>query len=105
MKSALPHSILVVLLLAVAVGCASSNDYQSGGGYNENREASYTQDPEPPNNSRAHPAAYAMDSFIIRKKRPKRSPASEMKFFFKNCEQGGEKAYYSRTSYSCDMPY
>lgn len=105
MNKTLAKTFWLIVLIAQLTGCATDSTHQpSGGGYREAREDVDEEDYNVPDNSRAHPAAYAMDSFVIRKKSPKRSPSSEMKFFFKNCEVSNGRTYISRTSYNCDMP-
>lgn len=93
---------LFLLAVLFLVGCAHHDDcHNCGGGYRESRESA-DESYEVPVESRAHPAAYQMDAFVIRKKSPQRSPSSDMNFFFKTCEQGPGRDYYSRTSYNCD---
>ena len=51
--------------------------------------------------SRAHPAAYAADSFLPYTPMPKRPP-KKLHFYFKECSAIDGKFYYSNTSYICD---
>lgn len=82
---------LVIFVIIHSVGCTSSNDPYGG------------RDPD--ENSRAHPAAYATERFMVEKKLPENEKGSKVDFFFKRCDQGGNENFYSRTSYDCNYPY
>lgn len=44
--------------------------------------------------------AYAAEGFAVNKKMPIREE-NAYEFYYKRCELGGERPYYSKTSYEC----
>ena len=93
---------LLLILLFLALGCASSDGSQ------------YTDDyrPEPEDlkvglgHRERHPASLEMNNFTISKVRQKRPNAAEgagpTQFFHKSCENSNQGAYYTRHSYFCE---
>jgi hypothetical protein len=90
---------LVSLILAALVtsnflaGCASDN-----GGRRISTDEYH-------DGSRAHPAAYLVDSFPVDHEFTDNKKGNQVPFYFKRCEQAGEREFYSRTSYDCDYPF
>ena len=52
-------------------------------------------------NSKAAGAAYAADAMYVRPLMKSHADWKPQSFYFKECEEIGEKAYYSKTYYEC----
>ena len=54
--------------------------------------------------NKAPGAAYTSESMHFRKEMPLHKDWRPVEFYFKSCEEGGDKPYYSKTSYECTYP-
>ncbi len=62
-------------------------------------------DSDYPGGPRTNPAAYVVDSFPVDEPLPQDKKGPKVPFYFKQCEQVGQRDFYSLTSYECNYPY
>lgn len=51
--------------------------------------------------SQAHGAAYTANAMEVREEMPGHSDWKAFPFYYKHCNEVGERYYYSKTSYNC----
>jgi hypothetical protein len=88
---------LIFLTFAVSLSaCASISLSGCASGDGE-----YRRSTEADNSGSTAPGwAYAAEGFTVNKNQRVRSQ-NAYEFYYKRCELGGERAYYSKTSYEC----
>ena len=81
-------SLFLAALLGFVISCSSSPKYIEMGDLGKN--------------SRAPGSAYAADAMYIQPLMKSHADWEPQPFYFKECSEIGEKAYYSKTYYECN---
>ena len=84
------RTLLIFLVLTIILGCASSEKTQGMEDYSEGSQAS------------GH--AYVTDAIMIRGPMPYRPEWKPIEFYYKRCEEVGQRHPWTATYYECTMP-
>ncbi len=82
------NKLIAISIAGLLIACASGDS-----GYRRGSESDSS-------GSTAVGAAYAADGFAVQKKMKIRNE-NVYEFYYKRCELGSERAYFSKTSYEC----
>jgi hypothetical protein len=82
--------VVFILTFSILSACASSEK----SGYRKGIEPDYSDLSEAPG------WAYAADGFAVQKNQPV-GKKNVYEFYYKRCEPGGDKPFYSKTAYEC----